>query len=131
MEDPAISGTLEANRERRRVNFLGQQRQEAEPNSIAAKLSLANPLQIQMTSDFGAKDVLHGATTEKQANHVRFEPFPLLQETGMRWLRSICVVEFVGSLLMTARYGSKGSLHQNQGNVRCALDGGSKPNRRA
>jgi hypothetical protein len=71
------------------VNFLGQQRQEAEPNSIAAKLSLANPIQIQMTSDFGAKDVLYWATTKKQAKHVRFEPFLLFQETGMRRLRSM------------------------------------------
>jgi hypothetical protein len=42
---------------------------------------------------------------EKLADHVRFEPFPLFQETGMRWLRSMCVVAasvVLGSTLVSA-----------------------------
>ncbi len=95
MEDPVISATLEANRARRRVNFLGQQRQEAEPNSIAAKTQSREPAPASDDIGFRGEGCFAWATTEKQANHVGFEPFQLFQETGMRWLRSMCVVEFV------------------------------------
>lgn len=51
-----VSATLEANRAQQQVNSLDQQRQEAEQNYIAAKLTLANTLQIQITSDFEVED---------------------------------------------------------------------------
>lgn len=51
-----VSAALEANRALQQVNSLEQQRQEAEQNYIAAKLNLANTLQMQITSDFEVDD---------------------------------------------------------------------------
>jgi outer membrane protein len=51
-----VSAPLEANRALQQVNALEQQRQEAEQNYIAAKLNLANTLQVHITSDFEVDD---------------------------------------------------------------------------
>jgi outer membrane protein TolC len=51
-----VSAALESNRALQQVNSLEQQRQEAEQNYIAAKLSLANTLQVRITSDFEVED---------------------------------------------------------------------------
>jgi outer membrane protein len=51
-----ISAPLEANRALQQVNSLQQQQQEAEQSYVAAKLSLANALQVRITSDFEVDD---------------------------------------------------------------------------
>jgi len=51
-----VAAKLEANRAQQQVNSLEQQRQEAEQNYIAAKLNLANTLQVHITSDFEVED---------------------------------------------------------------------------
>jgi outer membrane protein len=51
-----VSAKLEANRAQQQVNSLEQQRQEAEQSLIAAKLNLANVLQVHITSDFEVDD---------------------------------------------------------------------------
>ncbi len=51
-----VSAKLEANRAQQQVNSLEQQRQEAEQSLIAAKLNLANILQVHITSDFEVDD---------------------------------------------------------------------------
>jgi outer membrane protein TolC len=51
-----VSASLEANRALQQVNALEQQRQEAEQSYIAAKLNLANTLQVHITSDFEVDD---------------------------------------------------------------------------
>jgi outer membrane protein len=65
-----VSAGLEANRAQQQVNSLEQQRQEAEQNYIAAKLTLANTLQVRVTSDFEIDDsAAYGveAATDKDA----------------------------------------------------------------
>lgn len=51
-----VSASLESNRALQQVNSLEQQRQEAEQSYIAAKLTLANTLQVHVTSDFEVDD---------------------------------------------------------------------------
>jgi outer membrane protein TolC len=51
-----VSATLESNRALQQVNSLEQQRQEAEQDYVTAKLSLANILQVRITSDFEVDD---------------------------------------------------------------------------
>jgi outer membrane protein len=51
-----ISARLEAIRAQEQVNSLEQQRQEAEQNYIAAKLTLANLLQTSVTSNYEVDD---------------------------------------------------------------------------
>jgi outer membrane protein TolC len=51
-----VSASLEANRALQQVNSLEQQRQEAEGSYVAAKLALANTLQVHVTSDFEIQD---------------------------------------------------------------------------
>ncbi|HZD96266.1 MAG TPA: TolC family protein [Candidatus Sulfotelmatobacter sp.] len=51
-----VSARLEAVRAQQQVNSLEQQRQEAEQNYIAAKLTLANTLQTNITADFEVAD---------------------------------------------------------------------------
>lgn len=51
-----VSSKLEANRALQQVNSLEQQRQEAEQNYIAARLSLANTLQARISADFEVED---------------------------------------------------------------------------
>jgi len=51
-----VSAKLEANRALQQVNSLEQQRQEAEQSLVAAKLNLANMLQVHITSDFEVDD---------------------------------------------------------------------------
>jgi outer membrane protein TolC len=51
-----VSAPLDANRAQQQVNSLEQQRQEAEQQYIAAKLLLANTLQVHVTSDFEVED---------------------------------------------------------------------------
>jgi outer membrane protein TolC len=51
-----VSAALEANRAQQQVNALEQQRQEAEQNYIAAKLTLTNTMQLRVTSDFEIDD---------------------------------------------------------------------------
>lgn len=51
-----ISASLESNRALQQVNALEQQRQEAEQSYIAAKLTLANLLQLRVTSDYEVED---------------------------------------------------------------------------
>jgi outer membrane protein TolC len=51
-----VSAKLDAIRAQEQVNSLEQQRQEAEQNYIAAKLTLANLLQTTVTSDFEVDD---------------------------------------------------------------------------
>jgi outer membrane protein TolC len=51
-----VSAALESNRALQQVNSLEQQRQEAEQNYVAAKLALANTLQLRITSDFEVED---------------------------------------------------------------------------
>jgi outer membrane protein TolC len=51
-----VSAPLESNRAQQQVNSLEQQRQEAEQDYIAAKLSLANLLQAHITADFEVDD---------------------------------------------------------------------------
>lgn len=59
-----VSAKLEAIRAQEQVNSLEQQRQEAEQNYIAAKLNLANALQITITSDYEVNDsAAYGAET--------------------------------------------------------------------
>lgn len=51
-----VSATLESNRAQQQVNSLEQQRQESEQDYITAKLTLANALQVHVTSDFEVED---------------------------------------------------------------------------
>ena len=51
-----ISAPLESIRAQQQVNSLQQQMQEAEQSYIAAKLGLANILQVRITSDFEVSD---------------------------------------------------------------------------
>ncbi len=51
-----VSAKLESIRAQEQVNSLEQQRQEAEQNYIAAKLTLANLLQTSVTSDYEVDD---------------------------------------------------------------------------
>jgi outer membrane protein TolC len=51
-----VSAGLESNRALQQVNSLEQQRQEAEQSYIGAKLTLANTLQVRITSDFEVED---------------------------------------------------------------------------
>jgi outer membrane protein len=51
-----VSARLESNRALQQVNSLEQQLQEAEQNYIAAKLTLANTLQTNITSNFEVQD---------------------------------------------------------------------------
>ena len=51
-----VSAGLESNRALQQVNSLEQQRQEAEQSYVAAKLTLANTLQVRITSDFEVDD---------------------------------------------------------------------------
>lgn len=53
-----VSAALESNRALQQVNSLEQQRQESEQTYIAAKLALANTLQVQVTSDFDVDDTM-------------------------------------------------------------------------
>jgi outer membrane protein TolC len=66
-----VSAALEANRALQQVNSLEQQRQEAEQSYIAAKLVLANTLQVHITSDFEVDDAAaYGveATIDKESS---------------------------------------------------------------
>ena len=51
-----VSAALESNRALQQVNSLEQQRQEAEQDYVTAKLTLANTLQVRITSDFEVDD---------------------------------------------------------------------------
>ena len=51
-----VSAGLDANRALQQVNSLEQQRQEAEQSYVTAKLTLANTLQVHITSDFEVDD---------------------------------------------------------------------------
>jgi outer membrane protein TolC len=64
-----VSAGLEANRAQQQVNSLEQQRQEAEQSYVAAKLVLANTLQIHITSDFEIDDAAaYGVETAVDKN---------------------------------------------------------------
>ena len=57
-----VAAELDANRAMQKVNALEQQSQEAAQRYIAAKLSLANILQVRITADFEvADDAAYGA----------------------------------------------------------------------
>ena len=51
-----VASELDANRAKQKVNTLEQNRQESEQNYVAAKLSLANILQANITADFEVAD---------------------------------------------------------------------------
>ena len=60
-----VSAPLESIRESQQVNSLQQQEQEAEQSFVEAKLTLANLLQTQISSDFDVSDTTaYGAQTE-------------------------------------------------------------------
>jgi outer membrane protein TolC len=64
-----VSAKLESIRAMEQVNSLEQQRQEAEQNYIAAKLNLANVLQVHITSDFEVQDAAaYGTDTTLDRN---------------------------------------------------------------
>lgn len=65
-----ISASLEANRAMQQVNSLTQQLQEAEQSYVAAKLTLANQLQVQpITADYEVEDTAaYGAEAPPDKN---------------------------------------------------------------
>lgn len=63
-----ISAPLESNRALQQVNSLQQQQQQAEQSYVAAKLSLANALQQQITSDFDVDDTAAAYGAESATN---------------------------------------------------------------
>jgi outer membrane protein TolC len=66
-----VASELDANRAKQKVNSLEQKRQEAEQSYVAAKLSLANFIQANITADFEVSDPAaygSGATMDKGAS---------------------------------------------------------------
>jgi len=64
-----VSANLESIRAMEQVNSLEQQREEAEQTFIAAKLNLANVLQVHITSDFEVEDTAaYGTETTVDRN---------------------------------------------------------------
>jgi outer membrane protein TolC len=66
-----VASELDANRAKQKVNALEQSRQEAEQSYVAAKLSLANFIQANITADFEVSDPAaygSGSTMDKGAS---------------------------------------------------------------